>query len=273
MRKSSVSFDKTKSSILLDTTTMVPLQTSVQVPRQPESRDKSCMTFKVSSNDSNASSNSPSTKSKQRPRRKVSFSVATQTKLVRHFSDYGRYETELTWFSQEELARIKEDTEVIVDRANHRENRRKRRTKSVTSQYNKEKDKNGCEEEADDSDIRGLESYTKDGAVRIRGARLEAQVAVLYEQRLQQEQGIWDEEMLSRIYRDSSYRCQLAASAIGASDEQVARDIYKQSSQDSLSGQPVPRRRPLLRRNSSLTRRRSNGRRSLLRPERHNSVS
>jgi hypothetical protein len=230
------------------------------------------MISKVSCSNSIASSNSSPTKPKQRPRPKVSFSVATQTKLVRHFSDYGKYETELTWFNQEELARIKEEIKDIVDRASHRENTRKNRTKNATSNRI-DQDEDDCEEEAEHCDIRGLESYTKDGAGRIRGARLEAQVAVLYEQRLQQEQGIWDEEMLSRIYSDSSYRCQLAASAIGASDEQVARDIYKLSSHDSLPGHPVPRRRPLLRRNSSLTRRRSNGRRSLLRPERHNSVS
>jgi hypothetical protein len=79
--------------------------------------------------------------------------------------------------------------------------------------------------EDNESTIRGLEFRTRKGALRRQHNKLAAITAVLDEQDRQYNDGTFDDERLSEIYRSSGSHCQDNAEAIGLQDQETMKEI------------------------------------------------
>jgi hypothetical protein len=67
--------------------------------------------------------------------------------------------------------------------------------------------------------VRGLEYLTLKGAKQRQQNKRQAVTAVLNEQKRQRDEGLQDDELLAKTFRDTSYHCQDEACAIGLEDE------------------------------------------------------
>lgn len=79
--------------------------------------------------------------------------------------------------------------------------------------------------ESDECCSRGLEFKTKDGARKRKQTKQRAARAVLEEQEIQREEGVYDPEFLSDVYREISGPCSLAALNRGLKDQKVMMDL------------------------------------------------
>jgi hypothetical protein len=113
--------------------------------------------------------------------------------------DYTPEDVEASWYSHEESKAISTQCIKEIKRMDMGE---------------KLKDKKYCS--------RGLEGHTTIGAESKMRNRKVAIDAVLDEQLIQWEEGIYDEELIGDIYYEASIRCQVWAHHIGKCDQQAA---------------------------------------------------
>jgi hypothetical protein len=128
------------------------------------------------------------------------------------YKDYTPEEVQACWYSDEETQRI---------RAHFRNEIRKMKEEE-SKPY---KDIQYCSS-------RGLEGHTTVRAATKRRNRLLATNAVLDEQLIQWEQGIFDEHTIAEIYLQASYSCQMWANIVGQRDhrETAGEAAYNSSS-------------------------------------------
>jgi hypothetical protein len=77
---------------------------------------------------------------------------------------------------------------------------------------------------------RGLEGQTRIGSISKTRNRALAMNAVLDEQSMQWEEGVFDEDTIAEVYYRSSSSCQLWASLVGRRDHRAAEEIHAGSS-------------------------------------------
>jgi hypothetical protein len=106
-----------------------------------------------------------------------------------------------SWYCKEEIKEIKDSVKDIVARM--------------------------VSGEDDEDCTRGLESRTREGALRKRHNKNDARAAVFFEQEMQQaDAGIFDPESIADIYYDYSEHCQASAEMMGLRDEKEAEAAW-----------------------------------------------
>jgi hypothetical protein len=124
--------------------------------------------------------------------------------------DYTQEETEASWWSQKDYQKIGRQCQKEIKKMEDGE---------------KFKDKKYCS--------RGLEGHTRIGSVSKVQTRALAINAVLDEQFMQWEEGVFDEDTIAKVYCRASSICQLWASLVGRRDYRAAEEIHGASSKKS----------------------------------------
>jgi hypothetical protein len=143
----------------------------------------------------------------------VWFSNKKHIRKTLSLKDYTLEEIKASWWSREECRKISR--------------RCQKEVKKIDDGAVKLKGKKYC--------TRGLEGHTRIGSVSKVQNRTWAINAVLDEQLMQWEEGVFDEDTIAKVYRRASWSCQLWASLVGRRDHRAAEEIressyYKKSS-------------------------------------------
>jgi hypothetical protein len=132
-------------------------------------------------------------------KRTVAFAPTVTGNTTLHVNDYSNDEIQSCWFNDVEYKAIKKDIRFAA--------------KLLT-------DNNGLLGKDDEHDCqRGLEMHTRKGAHRRLQNKLVARQAVLDEQNLQWEEGVYDPEYLAMVYQVVSSSCQATARDIALKDQ------------------------------------------------------
>jgi len=135
----------------------------------------------------------------RRRAKKITFALERNAvRAVTHIRDMSKSDVSNTWYNRSDFERIKQEIIPLIRRMM----------------------KGDVIEETDRQTTRGLEYRTRNGALRRQHNKLDALQAVLDEQERQMAMdGRRNDELLSRVYRDSNSHCQEAACALGVADE------------------------------------------------------
>jgi hypothetical protein len=134
--------------------------------------------------------------------RTVSFCATVNIRFSLHINDYTNYEVDNCWFAPGDYKEMKRETRYTVD---------------LIERNIKFEEEQCCR--------RGLERRTEEAtAVRL-AERAAATGAVLDEQDIQTDEGIYDPEMIAIVYADRVYHSKMAAYLTAVSDEQIARGL------------------------------------------------
>jgi hypothetical protein len=141
--------------------------------------------------------------------RKVVFNTSVTVRETLHIENYTEREIRNTWYSAEDISRIKLEIRCTVS------SYRRGRLDSLehSSRYS----------------LRGIEGFYNKTAAKARQLnKLIGLKSVLDEQERQDSVGVRDLEEISKKYQnDISQRCQRAAQIVGKQDEMVSQRIHK----------------------------------------------
>ena len=160
-------------------------------------------------------SSSPPTTSDTGRKSKVRFCKTVRAKNHLHSDDYTKQERQASWYSSEEITRIRKQTREIVHFHDNNDTAAAAAAAAVSTFQSDRLD--------DRNDIRGLERRTRSGnAIRIKN-HVAAMRCVLDEQDRQRCMDDYDPDYISLLYRDTiSLLCAYEAVQIGKQDEQIA---------------------------------------------------
>ena len=150
---------------------------------------------KLSKTSSDCTTNTESTAATEQEEVCVRFSERTYVRKTLSKKDYTSQEVQACWYTSEENRRI---------------HKRRRKEVRKIDEGNKLKDKKYCS--------RGLEGLTTVGAATKWSKRSLATNAVLDEQMIQWEEGVFDEDAIAEIYCKAVSSCQLWATIVGRRD-------------------------------------------------------
>ena len=141
--------------------------------------------------------------------KQVTFHASAKVRRTLHINDYSKDEISSTWYNKQELDFIKVENQCYVHMLSN----------SCSSNCSEQEESNNC--------LRGLEAISdvEFGKQKLAN-RTAAWEAVLDEQDYQYFEGINEPEMLSLVYFECSYHCQLAAYARARDDEREVQQPY-----------------------------------------------
>lgn len=135
-------------------------------------------------------------------KRIVTFYKDVTVREIVHIDDISDKEKKSTWYTRHDVKRFR-----------------------VKLYRDVLKLKNGATKDDKDLILRGLECRTEEGLKTRRKNICDSINAVLDEQDVQYESSCHNEEKIRKIYKEKTYRCELAAQRLGASDALEARCI------------------------------------------------
>jgi hypothetical protein len=143
---------------------------------------------------------------KEKAAKSVSFKKSVKVQRVLHVADYTKEERTATWYTESEVAAMKEHTKESA----------------------KILDTLGLRKCAANTDFccRGLEQQTREGSKRRSQHKIRAIQVVLLEQKLQKKSGVPDPHNLAFLYLSESRHCQVLAHEMGKEDAVTARRLW-----------------------------------------------
>ena len=151
-------------------------------------------------------------------RRTVTFSPEVRVKRTTHLNNYSREEIKACWYRKKELKKIKDEMYETID---------------LVQQGQYLDPERYC--------TRGIEFFTPEGASLRMKNKVLAWSAVFHEQEAQDEDDVYDEELIAMLYREETHRCQVAAAMMGTADARSVAPPSQQKANDRFFVAPVRR--------------------------------